>query len=202
MKERPILMSTPMVQAILDGRKTMTRRIIKLPKKYNWYVFDGEVHLDSDSNEDYTFDCPYGKIGDVLWVRETWQNECEEIQIAGGDWSNAYLNATGKFVYKADGEVLPKDSVAFGKWKPSIHMPREACRLRLEITDIKVGRVQDISEEDAMKEGVKGTGLSSAISADEIETARDRFLSLWESINGPDSWHSNPWVWVVSFKKL
>jgi hypothetical protein len=213
---RPMLFSTPMVQAILEGRKTQTRRIVKFPKDYDGkYIYqNGIFGLKYSSNlfgeENPTVQRLYPKmeLGNIIWVRETWQQECEYLQIAGGNWSNAYLNATGNYIYKADDVSLEeiKHSVAFGKWKPSLFMPRSACRLFLEITDIKAERLQDISENDAIEEGIEfssefGYKLYSKNSFfSKHLSATDSYMSLWESINGKDSWQENPFVWVYTFK--
>lgn len=207
MKERPILFSTPMVQAILEGRKTQTRRIIKFCKKvdadflneiifrnFQFYrdqsyraIFDTDEHPFSEK-------FPYGKKGDILWVRETW---CPGLCIKD---PYAY-KATFK---KSDLEEGFNEKI---KWKPSIFMPREACRIRLEITNIRVERLKDISDQDAIDEGIEFRK--------DIEMWRSYYLndtwygnpiwsyrSLWEKINGKDSWNSNPWVFVIEFKRI
>lgn len=175
MKHHPILFSTPMVQAILEGRKTQTRRLLKiiprLSANINW---TGE-HLSKDKESRF-FYCPYGKPGDVLWVRETWAPAINEI------------------CYKADytDEVL-KEKRNKGLWKPSIHMPKSAARLWLEITDVRVEKVGDISHSDCITEGIiEKPGYNLPFS----------FRNLWISINGQASWDSNPWVWVISFKHI
>lgn len=184
-KERPILFQTEMVKAILEGRKTMTRRIIKPQPNDNWETEEGESILKY---------CPYGEIGDVLWVRETFSI------------NNLFANGI-KYTYKAD---LSED-VNLLKWKPSIFMPKEACRIWLQIADIKTERLQDISEEDAIKEGVEKlikfgqpAGYKDYLNVPEIgfTTAKESFRTLWISINGEESWNQNPWVWCVSFKRL
>lgn len=177
MKERPILFSAPMVRAILEGRKTQTRRVIK-PQP--------ESHLDPDSVKGawesgfIDVKCPYGQPGDRLWVRETFA------------WLPDGLNADqnhGRYHYRADGDLAVK-------WQPSIHMPRIASRITLRIKDVRVERLQDISDADALAEGVDQTNTSIR------GYAAERFKRLWSSINGADSWHSNPWVWVIEFKKV
>jgi len=181
MKERPILFSAPMVRAILAGQKTQTRRVMKKlpPQKFGcshsikdcifgkgWSFNDARGNCACDGVR-----CPYGEPGDRLWVRETWAHA-----IGGG------------FHYKAD----------YGHsdwlWKPSIHMPRRASRITLEVAGVRVERLQDISEADAYAEGVEATEYGQF-------PAPSAFKYLWESINGPESWISNPWVWVVEFKK-
>ncbi len=213
MKFYPILFSTEMIEAILIGRKNQTRRT----KLLDTLVFDEEsgyvffnkhkVQLDIHTwKEDILKYCPYGKVGDVLWVRETF---C---------LMQPYHPEAYYFGYKdgfhSDSEASSKyDFSEPDKWKPSIHMPKEACRIFLRITNIRVERVQDITEEDAIKEGVidyeDGTyknyftkkGLR-AIDGVECLLAKGSFESLWCSINSIESWESNPWVWVIEFERI
>lgn len=190
MKHIPILFSTPMVQAILDGRKTMTRRVIKpqpdedglakfLPTR-QWHDTDARVYK-----------CPYGKPGDILWVRETFAN------------LNADFPTNPKcYVYKADD--LQGNSYGPVTWKPSIHIPKEACRLFLKVTDVRVERLQEISEDDAKAEGIE---KMSGYYRDYLNRGGNlppyaSFQSLWQSINGPESWDANPWVWVIQFERI
>lgn len=189
MEERPILFSTPMVQAILVGRKSQTRRIVKFSDDFDGKkVFDNSPFGLKYSKSDDTlwrFPCKHGQIGDILWVRETYQ----KIE---GD----------RFIYKADPIIWG------GKWKPSIFMPKAASRIKLEIINIRVERVQDISEKDAINEGaeLKERTYGSSFTCDSCKTfhgtAKLAYQFLWESINGKDSWSKNPWVWVIEFKKL
>ena len=187
MKERPILFSGPMVRAILEGRKTQTRRVIKpQPTSDHGLVFEGIAPGKFGAVSDGEITCPYGTIGDRLWVKET-----HHVRDAG------YVDGTGRdIVYKADDEDFP-----YG-WTPSIHMPRWASRINLEITGIRVERLQDISEEDAKAEGV---GVHGGWNADETEygvNARGPFSRLWDSINAKrHPWASNPWVWVIEFRR-
>ena len=190
MKTRPILFSTNMVQSILAGNKTMTRRTIK--SKY----------LERGSTPFHTIKkCPYGQIGDQLWVRETWTWE--------GDTGWRDLMPLGSFYYKADFE----ENEGPTKWKPSIFMPREASRITLEVTDVRVERLMDISEEDAMVEGVDlySNRASIMVNQETAEyencliknsTAITLFSELWEKINGRESLEANPWVWVIKFKRV
>lgn len=195
MKEKPILFSTPMVQAILSGHKTQTRRIVKqneIDKIANCIL----------SNHHISLICKY-KIGDTLWVRETWQQECVPVS----DDFGVGFKATGNYLYKANGSMLPpkSSSLSFSKWKPSIFMPREACRLFLEVTNIKVEKLQDISEQDAIKEGCIRNNkphngwcfMDGIYSTDTPEYA---YECLWKHINGEQSWNYNPYVWVIDFK--
>jgi hypothetical protein len=195
-KERPMLFSTEMVKAILDDRKTQTRRICKRQPTphtaYNSYK-DGTFNIcgaDYDSND---IKCPYGSVGDVLWVRETWLNV------------NAIDEEPG-YVFKADN---PNWMMASGEhWKPSIHMPKKAARIWLEITNIRVERLHEITELDAMKEGILRDPLSVTKYHNYLDesfptySAKHSFKSLWVSINGDESWLDNPWVWVVEFKRI
>lgn len=182
-KERPILFSTDMVRAILDGRKTQTRRIIKpQPVLYptGWQYGKGyknscSVSASPATDVLYPFECPYGKPGDRLWVRETWN------QIFNG--------ITDEYIYAAtDSDVFSET-----KWRPSIHMPRAASRIIIQITDVDVECLQDITEADAVAEGCPSGG-------DWATAPTVIFSELWEKINGPESWDANPWVWVISFK--
>lgn len=200
MKQTPILFSTPMVKALLDGRKTQTRRILKdQPVKAK--AHDGFSFLNVPKIGpiwDAKNKCPYGQPGDLLWVRETWYND------AGFGSPIYYYRADGEFdelfVRHKLGQVGPF------KWKPSIYMPKAAARIWLRITDVRVERLQDISEDDAEAEGIliddEGLMCFDYIN----KTMRhivpeESYKSLWESINGPESWDANPWVWVVSSEK-
>ena len=206
-KEHPILFSTPMVQAIIAGRKTVTRRIVKLkhlPQKdiasihpdgsgLGWVAWAGKPVGAEFTRQAYPgndgFKCPYGEPGDILWVRETH---------APWGYDNSYA-------YKADGFIerygawerdTPNgisDIERIEKWTPSIFMPKEACRIWLEITQIRVERLQDISREDALAEGVLNCPIVGPIGNYEF---------LWEKINGEKSWNDNPFVWVISFQVL
>jgi len=211
MKERPILFSAPMVRALLDGTKTQTRRVVK--PRPDWamgkrcmlqpHELAGEVNQGEYSN------CPYGQPGDRLWVRETW---CGEID---GHTSQLIYNEDGntyKCLYRADGHhVVLDDGDGFTKtnkdgseaspWKPSIHMPRWASRITLEITGVRVERLQDISIADAMTEGVVETN-DTLRGLEPCMEWRYAYEDLWKSINGPGSWDLNPWVWVIEFKKV
>ena len=197
---RPILFSTEMVKAILSGQKTQTRRIVKEPFQ-SWMKTTNPKCEWWDRIEEQ---CNYGQVGNLLWVRETWQQECiERENELGKGW-----RATGNYLYKADGCSLPKTSFSFGKWKPSIFMPREACRIELRITDIKVERLQNISEEDARREGVKydlslefNQYLNYEKGIYQCQTAVESFRSLWSEINGQKSWEENPFVWVITFER-
>lgn len=201
MKERPILFSGPMVRAILDGEQTQTRRVVN-PQPIIWSdgVPGGKrlLFMAVGGIDRARWRCPYGQPGDRLWVRET--------------WTPTLLADVPAIEYRADGLLRP---VSFEQWKtveaktkeqatrlrPSIHMPRWASRLTLEITGIRVERVQEISEEDAKAEGVDWKMWEKG---GEPLQARSPFRDLWDSINAKRGfgWDVNPWVWVVSFRKL
>ena len=218
MKYIPILMSTPMVQSILAGRKTMTRRTIKSRHESGLLQvsrrkIDGQVasieSLDwGERNCEKDIICPYGQPGDVLWVRETFQQ-----------W-NYPTKPPFKYVYKADGfvkrygawerDVKGKmhDTERIEKWQPSLFMPKAACRIFLEVTNIRVERLQDISESDAVSEGIQPTEwgyvnyLIDGFYYNAKNKAKESFRTLWQSINGKESWDKNPFVWVVEFKQI
>lgn len=192
-KERPILFSGAMVRAILEGRKTQTRRIIKLPSWSTQSWEDFEVYENNSveaicASTGCSADilCPYGKKGDRLWVRETW-NQCPD----------------GSFGYKATDLADSESERCFQelglKWKPSIHMPRKASRINLIIKNIRVEKLQEISKEDAIAEGVPPFNWDDGKSLRPITA----FRTLWDSINSDRgySWDSNPFVWVVEFEQ-
>lgn len=228
MTERPIVFSGPMVRAVLDGRKTQTRRIVKPqpgPCDHNfwpdrptsrWVADDDGWHCAVCGNG-VSIDqrrpsgvvgvrCPYGVPGDRLWVKETWRPRS-----ALQDWDlDIRYAADGAERTIKDGEfgerdwIMPK-AAARGNVSP-LYMPRWASRLTLEITDVRVERLQDISEVDAEAEGSRHPALGDRVCVGFASVPRDRcppqtaFALLWETINGPDSWAANPWVWAVSFR--
>jgi hypothetical protein len=208
-KERPILFSAPVVRAILDGTKTMTRRVVK-PQPISLAgspVFVDKNHPTSPPCSfvnDVSYLCPYGVPGDRLWVRESvsvhmgmmgevavhyYADDAEIVHPRGGS-----ITAPGLHVDLSNG----KEKYANDKKRPSIHMPRWASRILLEVTAVRVERLRDIGEEDARAEGV----TPSLVGPPESEKHRFAFRDLWFSINGPDSWNANPWVWVVEFKRI
>lgn len=241
-RERPILFSAPMVRAILDGKKTQTRRVVKGPVDFigaggrggpdwddptcwGWADEYGDYHTlapegQSSCDSSCVIPCPYGRVGDRLWVRETWQS------VPFGphrDWPGCpdlrprkvcEFNRACVVIYRADGE-MPGDEI----WRPSIHMPRWASRITLEITGVRAERLHEISEEDAKAEGAVEAimGLDGpaydraekawcrATKTDDPDagaaTARGAFFVLWNTINGKTNpWSRNPWTWVVSFR--
>jgi hypothetical protein len=196
-KERPILFSGEMVRAILDGNKIQTRRVI-VPQPPS--LTEGVIFNPSAFAPDYGWyfrpygghaKCPYGQPGDRLWVRETWCNIMKD-------------GLRPEIHYKADAErpYIEDYDPSEWKWRPSIHMPRCASRINLLITNIRVERVQDISEEDAKAEGVVPT-ISEALWNDPIFTHLYRwpFALLWDAINEKRGygWDVNPFVWVIEF---
>lgn len=195
-KERPILFSAPMIRALLAGTKTQTRREAKHPlarSATRILSYHGQSEFDCIQSDETggIILCPYGQPGQRLWVRETlYFDKC------GEEW--CYV--AGNDPVMADPYTAPILLTEGRKFVPSIHMPREASRLLLEITAVRCERLQDISEADAKAEGVKafvpvpGDGPSM--------TAKQMYARLWESINGPGSWALNPWVWVVSFRLI
>jgi hypothetical protein len=211
MRERPILFSAPMVRAILADTKTQTRRVVK-PRKdpdYGCYLAPGEVAGD----ENQARLCPYGQPGDRLWVRESHSiGPGPGVPLQPGE--SAGTLRWPHVTYLADGAIERRDTRwkgAFGVTRPSIHMPRWASRITLRITDVRVERLQDISDADAIAEGGteaepgwwthEGLQLNSPGSNRFGGTPIDSYRALWEQINGPGSWDANPWVWVLSFER-
>jgi hypothetical protein len=206
MKERPIIFSGESVRAILDDRKTQTRRVVKpQPTEKMWYQGAGGQLVGATKDPGVIW-CPYGDALDRLWVRETWQigYETGEPDIAGG-WRYSLIPPTG--AAPRDGRVFYRADYPDGSgpqsWRPSIHMPKWACLLRLRVVDVRVERVQEISEEDALAEGATGRNCCE----------QDRacgggcgycFRHGWDSLNTKrgHAWETNPWVWVITFEKL
>ncbi len=202
-KERPILFSGPMVKAILEGRKTQTRRIVKREfmhdpngtRNARWYIRRADAIWNSFETlqELVMKHCPYGQPGDRLWVRET-------HRINPWIYNDPRMGpgTPGCVVYRADPHDPEYDEMKV--WKPSIFMPRWASRITLEITDVRVERLQEISDSDAINEGITGVLDDGIWSYNGHVLPRDGFTDLWNKINGADSWNANPWVWVVSFE--
>ena len=204
MKARPIVFSAPMIRAIIEGRKTQTRRVVKPPPEENshgsvlWW--DGDELLTES-----TYRCPYGAPGDQLWVRENWKT------LKG--WDSVPPSSLPSYddpipvCYPADCYCDPviADIESWGRVRPSIHMPRWASRISLEIVSVRVERLNVITEEDAIDEGVdlrRLSGCQDGCASCDDRTPTETFRDLWQSINGPESWGSNPWVWVVEFRKM
>ena len=197
MNERPILFSAPMVRAILDGRKTMTRRVMKpQPEDYPYHHGLAVYRVAKK--------CPYGQPGDLLWVRETWAAP------------HAYDHLPPRMIPQhATIHYAATEERGGLLWRPSIHMPRWASRITLEITGVRVERLQDITEEDAEAEGVRGMEREMAGGTDKLDpdsglehgmhcSPKLTFSFLWDHLNYDRGfgWYANPWVWVVEFEKV
>lgn len=220
-KEKPILFSAPMVRAILEGRKTQTRRIVRYPRSWLTPYASGDKNLafglfHTECGKGSFWNCgnpTTGKhhwqcaderlpqnyqVGSRLWVKETFRN-CG-LDTPRRQWE-----------YRADESREDADMCPV-KWTPSIFMPRKASRITLEITGVRVERLHDISEEDAKAEGIGRVNQLGILRCSGWKDysglnpgwmrAVDSYRTLWESINGPGSWSANPWVWVISFKRL
>lgn len=240
-KARPIIFNGDMVRALLDGRKTQTRRVVKpqpdRPLVRNaagdWRGADREG-IDPRSP---TWPCPYGQPGDLLWVRETWQEFFEDEMPPGrglnmrGRMGSPAQPGRSVIAYRADGEMPPHPEYGAACWRPSIHMPRWASRLTLRITEVRVQRLQEISEDDARTEGVHLTAIAPGDLYRNLPcahcgqreqqhvgmaracwggrgtcfsklTLRGGFAYLWGSIHGDGAWASNPWVWAITFEVI
>lgn len=206
MAEQPILFSGAMVRAILAGRKTQTRRAVKDAPlgaaAYCLGVYKGVWGIHEDVNRDegvHRFKCPYGVPGDRLWVRETWAPSR-----ALDDVPTMRLASGFPCEYRAGGTSIDglERLVERGGWRPSIFMPRKASRILLEVTEVRVERLQGISEADAMAEGVDAVSMAD-IPRQATMSRRADFAQIWDLINGKRApWASNPWVWVVGFKRV
>ncbi|MGY0247689.1 hypothetical protein [Klebsiella michiganensis] len=237
MTERGMIFNAEMVRAILDDRKTQTRRIVKAAdgavKFCKEWDINGEEVFVVLGEKDHTgmnpvlgaISCPLGAVGDHIWVRETWGVVSHELDEDGRiqSWApdrpataihempfgNGYYS--GHAIYAVDGDFTWGDDDGYedGRscWKPSIHMPRAASRILLEITEVRVERLNAISEHDAQAEGVvKLRGgfwqhYQPGWTQHQL-SARGSFVTLWKSIYGEESWNSNPWVWVIEFKRI
>lgn len=213
MKERPILFSGEMVRAILDGRKTQTRRVVKSEHDFvatatpeDWArrlasganfgrtITEGDIQQKAAQVKGRTHPfidadglmigllCPYGKPGDRLWVRETWGIAGDMPHDPG--YVEYRANCQGNF--NDVGDFIPR-------WRPSIHMPRWASRILLEITAVRVERLQDISATDCWAEGIQNST--------DVDPSYE-YGDLWERIHGSGSWDANPWVWVIEFRRI
>jgi hypothetical protein len=219
MKERGIIFSGPMVRALLEGRKTQTRRIVKhqgivdnpaFPDLKIIQLGSTQAWLNSqpDHPQHISKFSPYGQSGDRLWVKETFC-PVHDGDYGGTNWVDYRATPRYSESHPAGWENAPNDPEAL-KWKPSIFMPRWASRILLEITGVRVERLQDISEEDASAEGcaaMEGCMWHTFEEADagismHAHTARDAYEALWESINGDGSWSANPFCWVISFRRI
>ena len=244
MTERGMIFNAEMVRAILDGRKTQTRRVMKVQPessqlglllitdstkrsdigKYHW----AESNATGNHVRSKLFSCPFGAVGDRIWVRETWAILGNEDGCCI-DWEEKLCKADERSaarIYRASCEQRPgnyglwsipddadwkphtKDYQYEGAWRPSIHMPRWASRILLEITNVRVERLNAISEEDARAEGIIDGGCLNCGEpepcgcANPEPDATDAFAYLWQSIYGQESWNANPWVWVIEFERV
>ena len=219
MTERGMIFNGEMVRALLDGRKKQTRRPIKW--KQTRFTEMGE-HEDgskwpwSEDVEhacDFWHPCPFGAVGDRIWVRETFQGPLVHEELFEEYRAYPEKFETPEYCeYAADGVARPEycdldDNLRHG-WRPSIHMPRWASRILLEITDVRVERLNAISEEDARAEGIIDGGCLNCGEpepcgcANPEPDATDAFAYLWQSIYGQENWNANPWVWVIEFKRV
>ncbi len=217
MTERPILLSAPMVRAILAGTKTQTRRVMKpqfaadaVPAEMpatdpigGWVVggHSGLWWCDAAANPDDARRCPYGQPGDRLWVREAWDFIPEGDP---GTPSCAGIRYWADAGYELRTPPSNYNPMLYGKERvrPSIHMPRWASRITLEVTGVRVERLQDISADDARAEGCPDRPVKGAEQSSVDVLAKLWFHDLWAQINGQKSWDANPWVWVVEFKRV
>lgn len=222
MKERGMIFNGEMVRALLDGRKTQTRRPIKWKQTRFTEIGEREDGSkwpwseDAEHACDFWHPCPFGAVGDRIWVRETFQGPLFDYDLMDSYCKDSTPFEKSEFcVYKADGVPAPEfydaDDELHCCWRPSIHMPRWASRILLEITGVRVERLNAISEEDAEAEGIDMEALYDSQDcydciADHNMTGRPTvtgaFKYLWESIYGEEGWKSNPWVWVIEFKRV
>lgn len=193
MRERPILFSAPMVRAILAGTKTQTRRVVK-PRKdrdMGCELAPNELAGEVNGGE---YRNAYCEPGDHLWVRETW---APHFMYEGVKPADILIDARSCLFYAADGGITGGcgASQRAKRWRPAIHMPRAASRITLEVTGVRVERLNDISRGDAMAEGCPFPNMADG------ENPRHWYMQLWEQINGAGSWDANPFVWIVEFRR-
>lgn len=232
MKERGMIFNGEMVRALMSGRKTQTRRPIKWKQTRFTEIGEREDGSkwpwseDAEHACDFWHPCPFGAVGDRIWVRETWGVVSHAFSDDGLmiDWvpdrpttaihempfGNGYYS--GYAIYAVDGDFTWGDDDGYedGRscWKPSIHMPRAASRILLEITNVRVERLNAISEEDARAEGIIDGGCLNCGEPEPCGCANpepdttDAFAYLWQSIYGQENWNANPWVWVIEFKRV
>lgn len=231
MKERPILFSGPMVNAILAGHKTQTRRIVKPQPIFLNQLWRLRGKAVVQNSNDLIHYCPYGFKNDKLWVRETWRwyayGEGYPVTIQYRDMSTMEDKSNGfehnydewierewkrvsdelerkNILYNEEGDY-PDNCHEFLSWRPSIFMPRWASRITLEITDVRIERIQDISENDIIAEGIEPPKTKGMFAEDDfIEILGEKFTELWDSINAKRGfgWDVDPWVWVIEFKNI
>lgn len=212
MTERGMIFNAEMVRAILDDRKTQTRRPIKWKQTRFTEIGEREDGSkwpwseDAEHACDFWHPCPFGAVGNRIWVRETFCT-VDDTQYGGGKWVDYRATPRYEASHPAGWDSAPNDAEAL-KWRPSIHMPRWASRILLEITDVRVERLNAISEEDARAEGIIDGGCLNCGEpepcgcANPEPDATDAFAYLWQSIYGQESWNANPWVWVIEFERV
>lgn len=189
-RERPILFNDQMVRAILEGRKTVTRRVVKPQPDFLGSMVDPNTPFKTlDAGLHARITCPYGEPGDRLWVREAWGLQVRSYGGGAGEFI-VYRATNPDAIYcrSSEGREYPV------KWKPSIHMRRHSSRILLEITAVRVERLHDLSDPGALAEGVSHSEMHSG------DSLVDVFARLWKSIGG--DWDANPWVWVIEFKRV
>lgn len=210
-REKGLIFNSEMVRAILDGRKTQTRRPIKWKQTRFTEIGEREDGSkwpwseDAEHACDFWHPCPFGALGDRIWVRETFAalepGSYEQVKPQDGHCQDLRYAATDRLA-KSDADIRGY------KWVPSIHMPRWASRILLEITDVRVERLNAISEEDARAEGIIDGGCLNCGEpepcgcANPEPDATDAFAYLWQSIYGQENWNANPWVWVIEFNRV
>ncbi|WP_034912932.1 hypothetical protein [Erwinia sp. 9145] len=210
MRERGIIFNADMVRAVLDGRKTQTRRMLS-PRQLKmidaassigecYPLESGKHHANSQSY--YCEWCPFGAIGDRLWVRETFfpaPLEPQSVPPKKTKWNIAYRG--GAQLEKIAPATYNPTIYNYERWTPSIHMPRWASRITLEITGLRVERLNSMTESDALAEGCNG-GHGSIPHYIYSATPHEHFHYIWQSIYGASSWQANPWVWVIEFRRI
>ncbi|MEE2286256.1 hypothetical protein [Klebsiella pneumoniae] len=225
MKERGMIFNGEMVRAILDGRKTQTRRLIKWKQTRFTEIGEREDGSkwpwseDAEHACDFWHPCPFGAVGDRIWVREAFRVHSRATDVATLVYKASERNSWTEQTHRVPVAVCNKPATP-EKWTPSLHMPRWASRILLEITGVRVERLNAISPEDAESEGLERTnftgfgdepGLPSYPEPDVYfdplkkqwkEYPPEAFAGLWESIYGEGSWQTNPWVWVIEFKRI
>ncbi|EDU3844921.1 hypothetical protein CBJ89_001962 [Salmonella enterica subsp. enterica serovar Essen] len=216
MKERGMIFNGEMVRAILDGRKTQTRRVMKnqpagdypetpalirnVGTGFQWHGLYGESSI---------FNCPLGSIGERIWVRETFRVHSRASDVATLVYRASVRNSWTEQTHRVPVAVCNKPAIP-EKWTPSIHMPRWASRITLEITDVRVERLHNISERDSLREGLFQLPASGRYCLQPgmqyfgmaSHSAKEVYSWLWASIYGEESWAANPWVWVIEFKRV
>ncbi|MEQ9830587.1 hypothetical protein [Pectobacterium versatile] len=206
MKERPIIFNGDMVRAILDGRKTQTRRMVKPTPDYpqiletrlaeSGCVFAVHANRHHASEGRFRWDCPFGQPGDRLWVREAFRVMGKATDVARLMYKASERNSFTESTRTVPVDVCTKQSSQ--KWTPSIHMPRWASRITLEITDVRVEKLKHIPRDGIIAEGYPVERATDGGYYDPFLWYRD----LWESIYGAGSWQTNPWIWVIEFKRM